>query len=82
MIGFNIGAKEASPFILKLIHYTTPAIGVALSKVIGLGIGALCIAVHRDRLVGWINYWYAAVVVWNLSTILAYSGSHTLPHIH
>ena len=87
MIGFKIGASEASPFIVKLIHYTTPAIGVAASKVVGLGIGALCVVMHRERLVTWINYWYAALVVWNLCTILTglnrlASGSHSLPNIH
>ena len=82
MIGFNIGASEASPFIVKLIHYTTPAIGVAASKVIGLGIGALCVATNRSRLVHWINYWYAGLVIWNLVTILTHSGAHSLPHIH
>jgi len=82
MIGFNIGAREASPFIVKLIHYTTPAIGVAASKVIGLGLGLLCVVTHRPRLVHWINYWYAALIVWNLSTILAHSGAHAFPYVH
>ena len=39
MIGFNVGAKEASPFIVELIHFTSPAIGVAASKLVALGIG-------------------------------------------
>jgi hypothetical protein len=25
---------------------------------------------NRARLVGWINYWYAGVVVWNLFILL------------
>jgi hypothetical protein len=69
MIGFRLGASEASPFILKLIHMTSPAIGVAAAKMVGLGIGALCVVSHRPRLIGWINYWYAGLVVWNLATI-------------
>jgi hypothetical protein len=70
MIGFRVGASEASPFIVKLIHFTSPAIGVAASKLVALGIGGLCVATHRARLVSWINYWYAGLVVWNLSMIM------------
>jgi len=71
LVGFKLGASEASPFIVKLIHATSPALGVAASKVVGLGIGGLCVAMNRARLVGWINYWYAAVIVWNLFVILS-----------
>ena len=74
LIGFRLGASEASPFIAKLIHLSTPAAGVAASKVLGLGIGAVCIAVNRVRLLGWVNYWYAALVIWNLGIIFAILG--------
>jgi hypothetical protein len=70
LVGFRLGAAELSPFIGKLIHATSPVMGVAASKVIGLGIGGLCLATNRARIVGWINYWYAGIVVWNLSIIL------------
>src|SRR5665213_2579784 len=32
LIGFRLGASEASPFIVKLIHPTSPALGVGASK--------------------------------------------------
>jgi len=70
MVGFKLGASEASPFIVKLIHATSPVIGVAASKLAGLAIGGLCIATNRARLLTWANYWYAALVVWNLAMIL------------
>ena len=76
MIGFRLGASEASPFIASLIHASSPAMGVAASKMLGLGIGALCVATHRARLITWINYWYAGLIVWNLSIILV-AGSHS-----
>lgn len=82
MIGFKLGASEASPFIVNLIHATSPAVGVGLSKLVGLGIGALCVATHRSRLVTWINYWYAGLIVWNLATIFVALGPGALPHIH
>src|ERR1700691_1857027 len=77
LVGFKLGASEASPFIAKLIHATSPALGVAASKLVGLGIGGLCVAMNRARLVGWINYWYAALIVWNLCVILTAGNALT-----
>ena len=74
LVGFRVGAGEASPFIAKLIHLTSPAMGVAASKVLGLAIGALCVATGRSRLILWINYWYAALIIWNLCIILIAAG--------
>ena len=74
LIGFKVGANEASPFIAKLIHASSPAVGVAASKLLGFGIGALCFATNRAHLVTWINYWYAGVVLWNLAIILKAGG--------
>ena len=74
LIGFRLGTSEASPFIAMLIHASSPAIGVAASKLLGLGIGALCLLMNRPRLVTWINYWYAAIVLWNLGVILKAGG--------
>jgi len=90
MIGFKMGASEASPFIVNLIQHTSPAIGVAASKMVALGIGGLCLGTGRARLVTWINYWYAGLVVWNLSTIFAglsaasagLNAAGAFPHIH
>jgi hypothetical protein len=70
LVGFKLGASEASPFIAKIIHASSPALGVAASKVVGLGIGGLCVALNRVKLIGWINYWYASLIVWNLGVIL------------
>ena len=74
MIGFRIGAHEASPFIVKLIHLSSPAIGVAASKMVGLAIAGVCVATNRVKLLSLANYWYAALVVWNLAMILASPG--------
>ncbi len=74
LIGFKLGASEASPFIAKLIHATSPGTGVAASKLMGLAIAGLCLAMNRGRLVTWINYWYAGIVLWNLGVILKAGG--------
>ncbi len=69
LLGFRLGAAEASPFIRLLMHFG-PATGVLCSKVIALVLGGVCIALNKYSLLRWINYWYAALVVWNLSVIL------------
>jgi hypothetical protein len=70
LVGFRLGASEASPFIAKLIHATNPAVGVGASKLLGLGIGGICLLTGRARLITWINYWYAALILWNLTVLL------------
>jgi hypothetical protein len=74
MVGFKLGASEASPFVAHLIHATSPALGVAASKFVGLGLGGLCVVTNRVRMLSWANYWYAALIVWNLSMILSSTG--------
>jgi hypothetical protein len=69
LLGFRLGASEASPFIRTLLHFG-PAFGVALSKGVALGLGAFCIWRKKTRVIGWINYWYAGLIVWNLVVIL------------
>jgi hypothetical protein len=71
LVGFKLGASEASPFIANLIHVSSPAIGVAASKMVGLGIGGICVATNRIKMLTLANYWYAALIVWNLSMILS-----------
>jgi hypothetical protein len=76
--GFKEGAYEVSPFIATLIHSSSPLLGLACSKVIGLVVGGLCIAMNRVRLIAVINYWYAGLVVWNLCVILV--AQHNIIH--
>jgi hypothetical protein len=69
LVGFKLGAVEASPFIRVLMH-TGPAVGVGLSKVLALGIGGVCVYSNRPHLIKWITYWYGGLVVWNLMVLL------------
>jgi hypothetical protein len=73
LVGFKLGASEASPFIRMLMH-AGPAAGVAVSKLLAIGLGALCIYTKREHLVRWASYWYAALVVWNLFVMLSAPG--------
>ena len=46
LLGFRLGAAEASPFIRLMMH-AGPAAGVIASKVLALGIGALCVYLNK-----------------------------------
>jgi len=68
LIGLKIGLGEASPFIRWLMQMD-PTIGLALSKLIAFALGGLCLWLNKRHLVRWINYWYAGLVVWNMTLI-------------
>jgi hypothetical protein len=70
LVGFRVGAAEASPFIRLLMH-TGPAMGVATSKVLALGLGGLCVYLNKPHLIRWTTCWYCGVVAWNLLVMLA-----------
>ena len=70
LVGFRIGAAEASPFVRVLMH-AGPATGVIVSKVLALAIGALCVYLQKAHVIRWITYWYGGLVVWNLMIMLA-----------
>jgi hypothetical protein len=74
LIGFSLGNAEASPFIRLLIRWG-PVAGLAASKLFAAGLVLLCYRLNRTALIRWINYWYAAIVVWNLYTILRFLHS-------
>jgi hypothetical protein len=69
LVGFRIGAGEASPFIRMLMH-AGPAIGVLASKLVALTLGAVCVYRRKYHLMRWASYWYGLLVVWNLAVIL------------
>jgi hypothetical protein len=73
LVGFKLGAKEASPFI-RLLMFAGPAVGVLASKVVALGLGAVCVYSKRMHLLRWVSYWYCGLVVWNLMVMLASPG--------
>jgi hypothetical protein len=70
LVGFKMGAAEASPFIRILMH-AGPATGVAVSKLVALGLGGLCVYLKKQHLIRWATYWYSGLVVWNLMIVLS-----------
>ncbi|HLK48402.1 MAG TPA: DUF5658 family protein [Bryobacteraceae bacterium] len=75
LVGFRLGASEASPFIRVLMHFG-PAVGVVLSKLFALSLAGMCLYLKKDHIVRWITYWYGALVVWNLTVMLGIPWAH------
>ncbi len=73
LVGFKIGAGEASPFI-RVLMQAGPTAGVVVSKLLALGLGAFCVWANKAHVVRWICYWYSALIVWNLCVMLAARG--------
>ena len=69
LIGFSLGNTEASPFVRMLVHWG-PLNGLLLSKIVAAGLAFTCLLLRRRKLILWINYYYAALVVWNLYTTM------------
>jgi len=69
LIGFSLGNGEASPMVRLLIRWG-PLNGLLISKIVAVTVAGVCLMLRRRKLILWINYWYAAVVAWNLYTTL------------
>ena len=66
--GLRMGADEGSVFINRIMHFgTIPAL--LMSKALSLVLVTAVVAFGRKRLMRWLNFWYAAVVTWNLAII-------------
>jgi len=73
LIGFKMGASEASPFIRMLMHMG-PGLGIVLSKLAALALAGYCVRTKRLNLIRWATYWYSGLVVWNLMILLVAPG--------
>jgi Domain of unknown function (DUF5658) len=69
LLGFRAGLVEASPFVRLLIHFG-PFAGLLADKVFAVLLAVICVWSGRSRMIRWINYWYAALVAWNIVLIL------------
>lgn len=69
LLGLRMGAQEASP-IVRLLVSAHPLAGLAISKAAAFLLAALALWTGRFRVIRWINYWFAALVVWNFCVLL------------
>jgi hypothetical protein len=69
LIGIAMGAREASIFVGQLMN-AGPVGGLLLSKIFAVFLVASALRFKRPRLVVFLNYWFAAVITWNLAMIV------------
>jgi hypothetical protein len=69
LIGLHLGAQEGSTFIGQLLK-SGPVTGLIISKIIAAGLAAFAVFLNRKRLLVFLNFWFAAIVVWNAIEIV------------
>jgi hypothetical protein len=69
LVGMRLGGTELSPFIRWLMNFH-PVWALVAVKVLGFGLAAVCLMTGRSRVLFRINYFFAALVTWNLCNIL------------
>lgn len=69
LIGLEMGAQEASFFLSRLMS-AGPVAALLIAKITAVLLVAMALRFKRARVVVFLNYWFAAVVTWNLSTIV------------
>lgn len=69
LLGLQLGAKETSIFLARLMHLG-PLVALLLAKILAVALVATALKMKRPRVVVFLNYWFAAVVTWNLATIV------------
>ena len=68
LIGLRLGAGEASAFISRLMHLG-PVPALMISKILAVILVLIALRRGRPRIVVLANFWFAAVVTWNLALI-------------
>ena len=69
LVGLHLGGRELSPFVRMLLQ-AGPLIGLTAVKALGFALAGYCIYTRRQRVLSWVNYFFAGLVVWNLVQIL------------
>jgi hypothetical protein len=69
LLGMQMGAQEASLFLGNLMK-VGPVAALLIAKIMAVALVAVAMKYKKPRLVVFLNYWFAAVVTWNLGTIL------------
>ena len=70
LLGLRLGAGEASFFVGRLLKLGALE-GLLLSKLFAVLLVCAALKFQRPRVVVFLNYWFAALITWNLATIMA-----------
>ena len=71
-VGLRFGLSEASPFV-RLLMEVGPLAGLLGSKLVAVALAGYCVWRGRFTVIRWINYWFAALAVWNLTLLTVIS---------
>ena len=69
LLGLQMGAQESSMFLGRLMR-AGPVAALLIAKIIAVLLVAMAMRYKRPRVVVFLNYWFAAVVSWNLVILL------------
>ena len=78
VIGLHMGARESSLFLSRLMQ-VGPMAALLVSKLFAVFLVAAALRLERPRMVVFLNYWFAAVVTWNLAMIVT-AGMRAATH--
>ena len=79
LLGLQMGAQEGSMFLGRLMR-AGPVAALLIAKIIAVLLVTIAMKFKRPRVVVFLNYWFAAVVSWNLAIILTTQLSNRHPH--
>lgn len=69
LLGLRLGAQEASP-VVRWLMAAHPLAALGISKAAAFLLVATALWTRRLRVLSWANYWFAALVVWNVCVLL------------
>lgn len=69
LMGLRMGASESSIFLARLME-VGPVAALLISKLFAVFLVAAALKLRRPRIVVFLNFWFAAVVTWNLGMIV------------
>ena len=65
IVGLRLGAVEGSPFVSQLLRCGTVS-GLIFAKAIACVLAGSALLRNRERLLRIVNFWFVAIVGWNL----------------
>jgi len=69
LVGLHYGAHEGSSYVGHLLQ-SGPLTGLLVSKILAAGLAAIAVFINKRRVLVFLNFWFSAVVVWNVIAIV------------
>jgi hypothetical protein len=79
VVGLRLGAEEAN-VVIRWFMELGPVAGLLIAKTAAFILGGLCLFMNRGHVIGWMNYFFAVLVTWNLANILVLVNRLPLSH--